>query len=297
MHAHDLKFAMMKDKSMQNNWYNSLNEYIRLGEPQAKEKTVAWQTAIGLQAVDGLTTSDYLLETAKANIEGKITISEANARIANYYEERKDRHLIESGTKEADIVSGRISALLSEKSFSFSPAAWMAIHRYLFKDVFNHAGEIRTYNISKNEWVLNGKSVFYASYESIPMTLEYDFNTERNFSYKNLSSKEIIRHLAKFTCDIWQIHPFCEGNTRPTAVFIIKYLNSLGFDIGNESFAKNSWYFRNALVRANYNDLQNGVYATTEYLEKFFENLLLGTQHELKNRYLHIDWGKTNSCD
>ncbi len=282
---------------MQNNWYNSLNEYIRLGEPQAKEKTVVWQTAIGLQAVDGLTTSDYLLETAKANIEGKITISEANARIANYYEERKDRHLIESGTKEADIVSGRISALLSEKSFSFSPAAWMAIHRYLFKDVFNHAGEIRTYNISKNEWVLNGKSVFYASYESIPMTLEYDFNTERNFSYKNLSSKEIIRHLAKFTCDIWQIHPFCEGNTRSTAVFIIKYLNSLGFDIGNESFAKNSWYFRNALVRANYNDLQNGVYATTEYLEKFFENLLLGPQHELKNRYLHIDWGKTNSCD
>lgn len=275
---------------MQNNWYDSLNEYIRLGEPQKEAKTIAWQTAIGLQAVDGLSTSDYLLETAKENIEGKITLTEANVRISNYYEEKKDRKLIEAGTKEADIVSGRIATLLSEKTFNFSPAAWMAIHRYLFKDVFAHAGELRTYNISKNEWVLNGKSVFYASCDSIPMTLDYDFNTEKQFSYSKLSNKEIIRHLAKFTCDIWQIHPFCEGNTRSTAVFIIKYLNSLGFSIGNESFAKNSWYFRNALVRANYNDLQNDVYASTEYLEMFFENLLLGEKHDLKNRYLHIDW-------
>lgn len=275
---------------MQTNWYDSLNEYIRLGEPQKGEKTIAWQTAIGLQAVDGLSTSDYLLETAKENIEGKITLSEANARISSYYEERQDRKIIEAGTKEADIVSGRIATLLSEKTFNFSPAAWMAINRYLFKDVFAHAGEIRTYNISKNEWVLNGKSVFYTSYDSIPMTLDYDFNTEKQFSYSKLSNKEIIRHLAKFTCDIWQIHPFCEGNTRSTAVFIIKYLNSLGFSIGNESFAKNSWYFRNALVRANYNDLQNDVYASTEYLEMFFENLLLGEKHDLKNRYLHIDW-------
>lgn len=285
MYTHDLISNIM-----QNNWYDSLNEYIRLGEPQKEAKTIAWQTAIGLQAVDGLSTSDYLLETAKENIEGKITLTEANVRISNYYEEKKDRKLIEAGTKEADIVSGRIATLLSEKTFNFSPAAWMAIHRYLFKDVFAHAGELRTYNISKNEWVLNGKSVFYASCDSIPMTLDYDFNTEKQFSYSKLSNKEIIRHLAKFTCDIWQIHPFCEGNTRSTAVFIIKYLNSLGFSIGNESFAKNSWYFRNALVRANYNDLQNDVYASTEYLEMFFENLLLGEKHDLKNRYLHIDW-------
>lgn len=153
-----------------------------------------------------------------------------------------------------------------------------------------HAGEIRTYNISKNEWVLNGKSVFYASYDSIPMTMEYVFKTEKAFSYQNLSRNEIIKHLAQFTCDIWQIHPFGEGNTRSTAVFIIKYLNSLGYFIGHECFDKNSWYFRNALVRANYNDFQNDIYATTIYLEKFFENLLFGGKNELKNRYLHIDW-------
>lgn len=275
---------------MSNNWYEDLNEYIKLGEPKLEEKTVAWQTAIGLQAVDGLTTSEYLLETAKENIEGKITIKEANARISNYYKERSDRHAIETGTKEADIVAGRITALLAEKDFSFTPAAWMSIHRYLFQDVFMHAGKIRTYNIYKNEWVLNGKSVFYASYDSIPMTMEYDFKPEAAFSYKNLSRDDISRHLAQFTCDIWQIHPFGEGNTRSTAVFIIKYLSSLGYSISQECFAKKSWYFRNALVRANYNDFPNDIHATTLYLERFFENLLFGGNNELKNRYLHIAW-------
>lgn len=274
---------------MANSWYEDLNAYIRLGEQKLKKKAAAWQTAIGLQAVDGLSVSDYLLKTAKENIEEKITDKEANAQISNYYENRCDRYAIEAGTKEADIVAGRIASLLAEKTFSFTPAFWMSVHRYLFKDVFMHAGKIRTYNIYKNEWVLNGKSVLYASYDSIPITMEYDFKTEATFSYKNLSRNEIIKHLAQFTCDIWQIHPFGEGNTRSTAVFIIKYLNSLGYFIGHECFAKNSWYFRNALVRANYNDFQNDIYATTIYLEKFFENLLFGGKNELKNRYLHID--------
>lgn len=275
---------------MTNSWYEDLNAYIRLGEPKLKKKAAAWQTAIGLQAVDGLSVSDYLLNTAKENIEGKITGKEANDRISNYYENRCDRYAIEAGTKEADIVAGRIASLLAEKTFSFTPAFWMSVHRYLFKDVFMHAGKIRTYNIYKNEWVLNGKSVFYASYDSILMTMEYGFKTEAAFSYKSLSKDDISRHLAQFTCDIWQIHPFGEGNTRSTAVFIIKYLNSLGYSISNEAFAKYSWYFRNALVRANYNNLPNDIHATTLYLERFFENLLFGGNNELKNRYLHIAW-------
>lgn len=273
---------------MTNSWYEDLNAYIRLGEPKLKKKAAAWQTAIGLQAVDGLSVSDYLLKTAKENIEEKITDKEANDRISNYYENRCDRYAIEAGTKEADIVAGRIASLLTENIFSFTPAFLMSVHRYLFKDVFMHAGKIRTYNIYKNEWVLNGKSVFYASYDSIPMTMEYGFKTEAAFSYKSLSKDAISRHLAQFTRDIWQIHPFCEGNTRSTAVFIIKYLNSLGYSISNEAFAKYSWYFRNALVRANYNDLPNGVHATTVYLEKFFDNLLYNGNNELKNRYLHV---------
>ena len=265
-------------------------EYLRESEPDKVHKGYHRSTAIGLQALDGQKPSKYLIDTAIQNIEGKITISEANAKISSYYEECNDRKAIEAGTKEADIVAGRITAILGEKTFSFSPAYWISIHKNLFANVFAHAGEVRTYNISKNEWILNGKSVFYASYDSIPMTLDYDFNTEKRFSYRNLSESEIVKHIAKFTCDIWQIHPFCEGNTRSTAVFIIKYLNSLGYSLGNEAFAKYSWYFRNALVRANYNDLQNGIHATTLYLEKFFENLLYNGNNELKNRYLHIDW-------
>lgn len=275
---------------MANSWYEDLNAYIRLGEPKLKKKAAAWQTAIGLQAVDGLSVSYYLLKTAKENIEGKITDKEANAQISNYYENRCDRYAIEAGTKEADIVAGRIASLLAEKTFSFTPAFWMSVHRYLFKDVFMYAGKIRTCNIYKNEWVLNGKSVFYASYDSIPMTMEYDFKTEAAFSYKNLRKDAINRHLAQFTCDIWQIHPFGEGNTRSTAVFLIKYLSSLGYSINQEYFAKKSWYFRNALVRANYNNLPNDIHATTLYLERFFENLLFGGNNELKNRYLHIAW-------
>ena len=271
-------------------WELELNEYIRQGEPEKIDKSNAWKTAIGLQDVDGLKTSDYLIETAKEHIEGKISITEADKRIHSYYEERKDRNEIEEDSKEADIVSVRIAKLLGEKTFQFSPVEWQNIHRRLFEGLFSHAGKIRNYNITKKEWILKGDTVMYASFDSIRATLDYDFSQEKNFSYEGLTIDESVRHIAKFTSGIWQIHPFGEGNTRSTAVFIIKYLKSFGFAVSNETFAENSWYFRNALVRANYNDLQNGVYATTEFLELFFENLLMNAGHELKNRYMYIDF-------
>ena len=271
-------------------WELELNEYIRQGEPEKIDKSNAWKTAIGLQDVDGLKTSDYLIETAKEHIEGKISITEADKRIHSYYEERKDRNEIEEDSKEADIVSVRIAKLLGEKTFQFSPIEWQNIHRRLFEGLFSHAGKIRNFNITKKEWILKGDTVIYASFDSIRATLDYDFSQEKNFSYEGLTIDESVRHIAKFTSGIWQIHPFGEGNTRSTAVFIIKYLKTFGFAVSNETFAENSWYFRNALVRANYNDLQNGVYATTEFLELFFENLLMNAGHELKNRYMHIDF-------
>ena len=274
----------------ENNWELELNEYIRQGKPDKVDKSNAWKTAIGLQDVDGLKPSAYLIETAKDHIEGKISITEADKRIHSYYEERKERNEIEEDTKEADIVSVRIAKLLGEKTFQFSPVEWQNIHRKLFEGVFDHAGKIRDYNITKKEWVLKGDTVMYASYDSILDTLDYDFSQERNFSYEGLTIEESVRHIAKFTSGIWQIHPFGEGNTRSTAVFIIKYLKTFGFTVSNETFAENSWYFRNALVRANYNDWQNGVHATTEFLEMFFENLLMNAGHELKNRYVHIDF-------
>lgn len=271
-------------------WQLDLNEYIRQGEPEQVEKSEAWQIAIGLQQVDGLSTSEYLLDTAKEHIEGKIGIKEVQKRLRTYYQELSTRKDMEDGTEEADIVSARITELLSERTFQFSPAEYQNIHRRLFEGVFDHAGQIRTYNITKKEWVLNGDTVFYASWESIKDTLDYDFRIEKQFSYEGLSLGGVIRHLAKFTSDIWQIHPFCEGNTRTTAVFVIKYIKTFGMNIDNEGFEKHSWYFRNALVRANYNNLKNNIHATTKFLELFYSNLLLGTNYKLKNRYMHVDF-------
>lgn len=276
--------------SEEKNWQFELEEYIKQGEPGKIEKSEAWQTAIGLQAVDGLKTSEYLLDTAKEHIEGKINIDEAQKRIQSYYEQRIDRIETENETMEADIVSSRIAKLLGEKTFQFSPAEWLNIHRRLFEGVFDYAGQIRKYNITKKEWVLKGDTVIYAAWNSIKDTLDYDFATEKQFSYEGLSVDASVKHLAKFASDIWQIHPFCEGNTRATAVFMIKYMKTFGFRVNNDAFQKNSWYFRNALVRANYNDLQNGIYATTKFLEMFFSNLILGTDYELKNRYMHVDY-------
>lgn len=277
-------------------WQFELEEYIKQGEPGKVEKSEAWQTAIGLQAVDGLNTSAYLLDTAKDHIEGKISIDEAQKRIQSYYEQRADRTEIENDTKEADIVSARITKLLGEKAFQFSPAEWLSIHRRLFEGVFSHAGQIRQYNITKKEWVLNYDTVIYADWNSIKDTLDYDFATEKQFSYEGLSVDASVKHLAKFASDIWQIHPFGEGNTRATAVFMIKYMKTFGFRVNNDAFEKNSWYFRNALVRSNYNNLQKGVHSTTKFLEMFFGNLLLGADYELKNRYIHIDYvNETNS--
>lgn len=273
-------------------WQLELDEYIRLGEPDKKEKSEAWEVAIGLQAVDGLQTSEYLLETAKEHIEGNITIDEVERRIASYYEEQRERNELDADTHEADTVSSRIAKILGEKSFKFSSAEWINIHKRLFDGIFKYAGVIRDYNISKHEWVLKGETVIYASYDGIRETMDYDFNTEKQFDYKGLSLEEVIKHLAKFTSDIWQIHPFCEGNTRATAIFMIKYMNTLGFKVNNDMFKEYSWYFRNALVRANYSNIQEGIYSTNNFLEMFLSNLLMGTDYELRNRYLHLDYKK-----
>lgn len=263
-------------------------EYLRESEPDKTHKGYAWSTAIGLQAVDGLKPSKYLIDTAIQNIEGKITMKEAQSLIDSYYEERPVHLSDDERTEEADKVSSRIAEILSETAFTFSPNEYIAIHRKLFQGIYKHAGKIRDYNITKKEWVLDGATVMYGSASELRATLEYDFSQEKDFSYKGLSMDGIIHHLAVFVSRLWQIHIFGEGNTRTTAVFFIKYLRTLGFSATNDIFAENAWYFRNALVRANYNDLKNGVHETTEYLELFLRNLLLDEKNELHNRTMHI---------
>ena len=263
-------------------------EYLRESEPDKAEKSYAWSTAIGLQAVDGLKPSKYLIDTAVQNIEGKITMQEAQRLIDSYYEERPALLYDEERTEEADKVSSRIAEILLETAFSFSPNEYISIHRKLFQGIYKHAGKIRDYNITKKEWVLDGATVMYGSASELRATLEYDFAQEKNFSYKGLSIEESIHHLALFVSRLWQIHIFSEGNTRTTAVFFIKYLRTLGFFATNDIFAENAWYFRNALVRANYTNLQKGIHETTEYLELFLRNMLLNEHNELHNRNMHI---------
>lgn len=272
---------------------DNFEEYIRQGEPNKAEKAKVWKTAIGLQEVDGLKPSDYLIETAKQNIEGDISIDEVKHRIDVYYQQspKKDN---KNRTEEADKVSARIAEILTEQTFTFSPAEYVSIHRRLFQEIYSHAGKIRDYNITKKEWVLNGETVLYASAESLKAALEYDFEQEKLFRYKGLNKQEIIEHLAQFISYLWQIHIFGEGNTRTTAIFLIKYLRKLGFkDVNNDLFEKHSWYFRNSLVRANYEDLSKGIYKSDKFLINFLSNLLLGEKHLLKNREMHVQFNDT----
>ena len=270
---------------------SSFEEYIRQGEPGRSAKAAAWQTAIGLQDVDGLKPSEYLVQTAKRHIEGDVTIQEVKGLIDTYYKSRAGRLSVEEErTEEADKVSARITEILQEQTFSFTPAELQRIHRRLFEGIFKFAGKFRGYNISKAEWVLNNASVLYNPYENLKETLDYDFAEERKFDYTAASSDEAIKHIGAFIAGIWQIHPFGEGNTRTTAIFLIQYLRSFGYTISNELFASHSWYFRNALVRANYFNREKGIVPTGKYLEAFLRNLILSEHNELRNRHLHVDY-------
>ncbi len=261
--------------------------YSKEKEPNKYYKSYAWKTAIGLQKVDGLEPSKYLIKTAEQNINGDISFDEAKELISSYYKESAVRT---ERAEEADSVSVRIAQILSEKTFAFSPIEYISIHKRLFEGIYSHAGKIRDYNITKDEWVLDGDTVMYGNAINLRETLEYDFSVERQFNYKGLSAEEIIVHLSKFISNLWQIHAFGEGNTRTTAVFLIKYLGKLGFNVTNDTFAENSWYFRNALVRANYSNLTKDVFETTQYVQTFLRNLLLGEDNILSNRELHINY-------
>ena len=268
--------------------YDEFDQYLLQSEPGKRDKAQAWKTAIGLQNVDGLTPSAYLLETAKRHIDGDITIDEVRYLLDSYYNTKSDRSDADDKTEEADKVSANITKLLNEQTFSFSPAGLAAIHGRIFEGVFKFAGTFRDCNISKKEWVLRGESVLYVSFAEIKRALQHDFDNEKEFSYKGLAPADMITHFAKFISGIWQIHPFREGNTRTTAVFAIKYLRGMGFTVNNDLFSEYSWYFRNALVRANYRNYARSIEPDFAPLEKFFRNLLLGENNELKNRYLVI---------
>ena len=271
--------------------YEKFEQYLTSGEPGVEERARNWSMAIGLQDVDRLRPSEFLLEQAKANIEGLLSSEDVGKRLEEYYSQRSVREQAEAdGTYEADQVANRINLLLGEKAFSFSPMELTRIHGFLFKGVLSHAGQFRTYNITKEQWILDGDTIGYGSADSLSELLAYDFSEEKKFDYSAVSSVEAIRHIGRFISDIWQIHAFGEGNTRTTAVFLIKYLRSFGFDVNNESFEKHSWFFRNALVRSQYENIPKRIHRTFEPLERFMNFAVFGIPADLRNRTLHIRW-------
>lgn len=252
------------------------------------KKQEYWNAGIGLNKVDDLKPSKYLLDLSQKNIKGELKYYEIEDRLKSYYETQDVSKIEIQKEKECDLVSLRIANLLEDKSFGFSPITLKNIHKYLFKDIYDFAGNYRTYNITKKEAILNGETVKYVNYQEIESYFEYDFKEEKEYDYSKLNKDELIKHIAKFTSSIWQVHPFGEGNTRTTAVFIEKYLNNMGFQVNNDMFKDKSLYFRNALVRSNYGNIPKGIYATDDYLIMFFENLLQGKNNELKNKDLYI---------
>lgn len=269
--------------------YIDFDEYIVASEPHKRERAEAWKVAIGLQAVDGLQVSEYLKQTARRHIEGEITIDEAKELVKQYYVSKTKHDDDEDDKQEADRVSANIAKIINERAFTFNTTGLISIHRNLFSGVFKHAGQLRDYDITKNEWVLRGDTVLYGRWQDLRMALDYDIEKEKQFDYKGLSMEEVIAHLSRFVSGVWQTHPFREGNTRTTAVFTIKYLQSIGFKADNRMFEEHSWYFRNALVRANYKNVAKGISQDSHFLELFFRNLLMGETNELKNRYLLVN--------
>ena len=277
---------MIKNKTENLNKYYTSYEKNTHQTPKEKKQEY-WKTAIGLQQVDQLKPSNYLLELSQKNIEENLSNQEIEKLLYSHYTNESKEEEIER-KMECDIVANRIVQLLQDDSFTFSPAALKSIHRYLFHGIYDFAGKFRTYNISKKEPILNGESVKYANYFMITDTFQYDFEEEKEYDYLSCDEFELINHIAKFTSAIWQVHAFGEGNTRTTAVFIERYLNSIGFPINNDMFQQHAQYFRNALVRSNYADYPKGISTEFKYLEHFFYNLLIEEKYELKNRELIV---------
>lgn len=261
--------------------------YDKIEELENRElKKENWEVAVGLNKVDGLTPSPYLRELILESVSGKSSYKEIEEKLHKYYENRDLTKKEERNTRECDIVSTRIAELLEDGSFIFSPVYLKSIHRYLFDGVFeysikNYAGVFRDYNISKEEEILNGKSVIYGNYQDLMEYLKYDFEEEKNTDYTKLSPEKQVERISKFTSAIWQVHPFAEGNTRTTAVFIEKYLRTKGYDVNNDLFKENSVFFRNALVISNFSDINLRISPDFKYLHSFFSKLLINHDEEL----------------
>ena len=265
---------------------SSINDYIEAEPPKNYVKQSQWDMAIGLQEVDSLKPSKYLEKLLQENVTGEKTIYEVEKELKEYYTEKEN---INHNELECDLVSTRIVELLQEDNFELSIDYLKYVHKYLFQDVYEFAGEFRKVDFSKHERILNNDSVAYGDHKLLEQSLDYDITLEKNKNYKEMNIVDVINNITDFSSRIWQIHPFREGNTRTTALFIEKYLVSLGYNVDNTLFKDKSVYFRNALVRSNYFNNYLNIKEDNSFLIKFYENLLLGKNNNLHSKDLIVE--------
>ncbi len=268
---------------------SSINDYIEAEPPKNYVKQSQWDMAIGLQEVDSLKPSKYLEKLLQENVTGEKTIYEVEKELKEYYKEKEKNNDINHNELECDLVSTRIVELLQEDNFELSVDYLKYVHKYLFQDVYEFAGEFRKVDFSKHERILNNDSVAYGDHKLLEQSLDYDITLEKNKNYKGMNIVDVINNITDFSSRIWQIHPFREGNTRTTALFIEKYLVSLGYNVDNALFKDKSVYFRNALVRSNYFNNYLNIKEDNSFLIKFYENLLLGKNNNLHSKDLIVE--------
>lgn len=267
---------------------SSVNEYEEEYKSSNYIKQLQWDMAIGLQEVDNLKPSKYLEKLLEQNVEGNLTIKEVEKKLREYYIEKENKNEINSNELECDFVSARIVELLDEDKFELSVDYLKYVHKFLFQDVYEFAGEFRKIDFSKHEKILNNDSVAYGDCNTLTESLEYDISLEKEKNYKEMNIVDVINNITKFSSSIGQVHPFREGNTRTIALFIEKYLISLGYNVENNLFKNKSVYFRNALVRSNYFNNYLNIKEDRSYLVRFYENLLLGKNNNLHSQDLIV---------
>ena len=268
---------------------SSINDYIETETPKKYVKQLQWDMAIGLQEVDNLKPSKYLEKLLQENVTGEKTIYEVEKELKEYYVEKEKNNDVDHNELECDLVSTRIVELLQEDNFELSIDYLKYVHKYIFQDVYEFAGEFRKVDFSKHERILNNDSVAYGDHKLLEQSLDYDITLEKNKNYKEMNIVDVINNITDFSSRIWQIHPFREGNTRTTALFIEKYLISLGYNVDNTLFKDKSVYFRNALVRSNYFNNYLNIKEDNSFLIKFYENLLLGKNNNLHSKDLIVE--------
>lgn len=268
-------------------------------ELDEKQKILFWKNAIAFQAIEGLETTDELMDIAKQNIAGEISAKKA-VNLAKKIDNENHANLVAARMFEILSQTPQAAGLLNE----FSPNApkvqknaheflsqetLQNIHHKLFEGILKNAGEYRKKNIAKREWALDGELLLYPEAKNIANSLKKIFSQEKKFSFENLEKQEIAEHIANFISELWQIHPFDKYNTQTVAIFLVKYLEHLGFDFSNEILAQKPVYFRNSLVRSAYSDGKK-IKADKIYFERLLQNLLCGAKNKLNYKAIHIKY-------